>query len=126
MNVFFAWGIKDVDDTGTTRWNADWFGVPVWDTDFDITTEKSLNFLHQMCSALDSPRPEWVPDGERKDVMKCWVMDFKIYVEGTRSATDELAGFVAPYEPGDTKTPSDFATITSNKADFFANVEDFL
>jgi hypothetical protein len=33
-----------------------------------------------MCSALDSPRPDYVPDGERKSIMSCWVMDFIPYL----------------------------------------------
>ena len=33
-----------------------------------------------MCEALNDPRPDYVPEGERKDIMKCWIMDFIPYI----------------------------------------------
>ena len=49
-----------------------------------------------MCNALDNPcaadgtycRPDYVPPGLRKDVMSCWAIDFKNYVEGTLTVVE--------------------------------------
>lgn len=68
-----------------------------------------------MCKALDDPcvydsdpatvtcRPDFVPPGLRKDVMDCWVMDFKPYVEGT---------VTGPPNAPTTKSASTFSLIT--------------
>jgi hypothetical protein len=68
-----------------------------------------------MCQALDDPclydgdaltttcRPDFVPPGLRKDVMDCWVIDFKDYVEGTDAG---------PPDATTTKKASTFEAIT--------------
>ena len=80
QDVQFAWGIKGIDDTDTVLWDPDNFGSIIWDETFDPFTYESLTFLNEMCEALNDPRPDYVPEGERKDVMKCWIMDFIPYI----------------------------------------------
>lgn len=105
LNVEFVWGVKEVDSTGFSQWDADNFGEIVWDDTFDISKLSSLEFLIDMCKALDEPRPKFVPKGLTKDVMSCWVRDFEKYVTGSITPTESYLPQSEEPDYTGTKTP---------------------
>ena len=81
-----------------------------------------------MCEALNNPRPDYVPEGERKDIMKCWIMDFIPYLEGTQNSTDEmLTLYGTPTNRKPAYTLEDVTTsATREGGEFLGNLTDFL
>ena len=81
-----------------------------------------------MCEALNDPRPDYVPAGERKDVIQCWIMDFIPYLEGTQNSTDEqLTLYGTPTNRKPAYTLEEVTTgATREGGEFLGNLTDFL
>lgn len=73
--VDIYWGIKEINNTEASYWDASFIGYPIWDRTFNPATKDAQEFLKGLCKDLD--RKEFAVNF----TMKCWINDFEDYVE---------------------------------------------
>lgn len=113
-----------MNDTDINQWDPDRFGSIIWDDDFDPTLFTSLEFLNNFCNDLIPLQPEFVPEGERKNIMSCWVIDFITYVEGTSTSWDPSNAAAGYSKTASTLQESTMPAVS--KSLFYNLMEDFL
>lgn len=75
--VNLYWGIKDINKTEASYWDASFIGYPLWDYSFNPATRTGQLFFKEFCKDLD--KKEFAVNF----TMKCWINDFEDYVRKT-------------------------------------------
>ena len=54
INLNIYWGVKGIDKTGVSKWDAVFIGNVLWDEDFSFDTKEDQTSLIQLCRDLRS------------------------------------------------------------------------
>lgn len=77
--VNLYWGIKDINNTEASYWDASFIGYPLWDRQFNPASKEAQLYFKELCKDLDK-KPFAV-----NFTMKCWINDFEDYVKKSLS-----------------------------------------
>ena len=68
--VHYYFGVKDIDRTGESMWDAVFIGEPIMDNQFDMSSVESQTYLQSFCQDLSSA--DFIVEGSAD----CWYTDF--------------------------------------------------
>lgn len=87
LNVFITWGIKDVDRKGTSRFDLEEHGTPVFDERFDFSKATVQNQVLEACTFFD--QKDLVFQGDSSvDVVDCWIKEYKKWRKDVENKDD--------------------------------------
>lgn len=87
LNVNITWGIKDIDRKGTSKFNSDELGKPVFDEEFDFTKADVQNQVREACSFFNQPDLVFRGDSSVQAI-KCWIEDYQTWRRDVKNKTD--------------------------------------
>jgi len=73
ITVSFLWGIKGLDNSGISKWDASNRGTIIWDDDFDLTTSANQQRIYDICQNLKTN--SLVKDSD----VTCWIEEWYTY-----------------------------------------------
>ena len=74
MNIQIYWGVKGIDKTDASMWDANYIGKVVWDDETDFTSEASQASLIKFCKDLRSDKAK---DIVSEKYVSCWIEIFE-------------------------------------------------
>lgn len=70
FKIYLFWGVKDIDKSDTSFWDATYAGKAIMDPDFDLSSEEAQMSILNLCK--DLRKQEFVQNGR----VNCWLEDF--------------------------------------------------
>lgn len=76
LRIAVTWGIRDVDRTGTSRYDVQEIGTPVFDESFDLTRAAVQEHILETCSFFGDQEDIIFQQNTGIVPVECWIKDF--------------------------------------------------
>ena len=93
MNIQIYWGVKGIDKSDASMWDANYIGRVEWDDETDFTSKASQESLIQLCKDLRSEKAEHIV---LENYVVCWIETFETWYREETTADPETV--VMPME----------------------------
>lgn len=77
INVNIVWGIKNIDRSGTSKYELDNIGKAVLDNEFSLKTVEAQQHILNACEYFETEQKALIANLPTVEETECWIRDFK-------------------------------------------------